>query len=169
MSVIDFAKAHPVAVGGGLLAAVVVVVMVLNAGGGGAATVTASPQGDASTGAALQAAQLSAQVRGQEISATAAMKESDNFTALAIAELQALISGRSIDAQREIAGLQIAADQATTINGQTLAAQVANKQTDAQVENARAMYGTINAQTAALVKQSEIAAQPKGLFSWLFG
>ncbi len=168
MSVLDFAKRHPVAVGGGVLVAIIAVVLVMSSGGGGTASVSA-PQGDASAGAALQAAQLQAQTQSAQLNAQLAAKESDNFTARAIAEIQAAIAGKGIDAQRELGAMQISADQATTLQGQTLAAQVQNAQTKAQTDQAAMMYGVINNQTNALVQQAQINKKQPGLFSWLFG
>jgi len=169
VSVLDFAKKHPVMVGGGVLVAIIAVVLVMSSGGGDGTASVVSQQGDASAGAALQAAQLQAQAQAYATDAALAAKESDNYTAVAIAEIQAAISGKSIEAQYQLGAMQIQSDQATTLQGQTLSAQVSNAQIAAQTQQTEMMYNTINNQTNALVKQAQINKKQPGLFSWLFG
>lgn len=168
MSIIDTVKAHPVGFGVAGVVAVIAVVLVLGSGSGGTAQATAAT-GDASTGAALQAAQLQVQAHGQDVAAAQQINDTNNATQIEIAKIQQSLGLATINAQQQLGSMQIEADRATTINGQTLSAQVQNNQITSE-------FATIQNQTNALVKISQInanaqvqAAQPHGLFSWLFG
>lgn len=167
---IEFVKSHPVGTG---VAVVVVIgaVFLLNAGGGGGGAVQSAPvaTGDASTGAALQAAQLAASTETSRISAQKEVALAGFHSQEEIAGIQAQIAGQGLDVQKILGSMTIEADKAVAISNTTLQSQVQNNQIAAQLEAQKEAYGTINNQTNALVKINAQNNKPKGLFSMIFG
>jgi len=157
MNPIEFVKAHPVATGAVIIGAVVVFMIVGNMGGGGEAQAAgpvgvALPQGggDAGVGLQLQAAQLAAQTRADEIAATERIALGEQATTKAIAEITAQIQGKGIEATQTINLATIGANKEVDLSKNTLAAQVANAQSAAETERVRSTNATIAQQSADL-------------------
>lgn len=166
---IEFAKRHPVAIGA-IVVGIIAVIFIGMSGGGSTSTVSGTASsGDASTGAALAQAQLQLQGQSQSLATQQAINDSNNAAAIQIAQIQQGTSLATINAQQQLGSMQIQADQATTINGQTLNAQVQNNQIAANLASTQAQFATIDKQTAALVQEAQIAKQPSGLLGWLLG
>lgn len=177
MSAIDFVKAHPVAIGGGVIGILVIFFIASNAGGGAAAE--ASPGvDDGQMNAGVQLQQLQS-AYADSASKTAASLQL-GMAALASQDKQAELSAHSTDYANTLAATvaQKGLEAQTFVS--TLTAQVEGE----RIANDRAataeQFATIRAQSAqqtkqtktilaAQVKQAEIAARPKGLFSFIFG
>jgi hypothetical protein len=175
MNPIGFVKSHPVMTGVGVVG-IIGLVFLLSSSGGGDGSVDNSSTSDVAAGTALQQYQLQAQAQQSAIGAQRDVALAEQSTALKIAELSASTRVQELNAQKEIglAGIDagkytsalqaqlsresINADKAKDANTTaTLMAQIKSSQ--------QTTMAALNAQT----QQAQIAAKPKGLFSWLFG
>lgn len=176
MNPIGFAKSHPVAVGVGVIGLAIVLFLALGPDGdvidGGAV----STSSDVGTGTALQQYQAQMQAQAMMVGAQKEIALAEQATALKVAELSFNSRAQEISAQKEL-GL---ASLDTTYKVSTLQSALESHKISAEVENKRTEQAMLSTQLqnsletmklafASQTEQAKIAAQPKGLFSWLFG
>lgn len=194
MSLVETAKAHPVAAGTIAVAAVVILYLLFK---GGSSTSTPSVSGtDVGAATDAYAAQQQAATQANQISASLQANSDNNAAAVHVADLQAALGSKQTDASETVALAQISAAQqyqslATTLYNQTqqagitadvnktsiaanqatttaqILASVLNTQTQAQVQVAQINNSTVQAQIAA--NAAVAANQCSGFFSCLFG
>lgn len=161
MSVVASVKSHPYLAAAGAATALVII-FALRASSGGASTGTQVTGSDVTQGEAFQTAQLQANtaIAGAQI---AAQSRSEEIAAgLQVAQLQAHTSDNANQLAAAIAMTQITSDAQNTALLTTLQADVANKNTAAQIERDRIASQTTIATTQsvanALISQSQIQA-----------
>lgn len=178
MSIIDFAKKHPVGVGIGVIAIIGVVLIVSSAGGGTeyVASDGTSSDGQVQAGLQLQALQIQASGQAAQVAADREVSLASIAAGLAARQLETQSADTQTAIAANVAQQQISAGvQVSSMQLANEAAQIAaskeiqlgqqltiTKQSEYQVQQTQAI---LNSQT----EQAKIAAKPKGLFSWLFG
>lgn len=153
-------KEHPYLTIGGIVGVVLLFVIINGASGAAVDTSASGDSGSVMDPMAAINAQLAA--HSSDVAAAQAVQQNENATKITLAQLN------SADAR-------YAADKAAELQEASLHTQevLAQAQLAAQQNITTATLNAQTAQTNAILKNNtelaKIAAQPKGLFSWLFG
>jgi len=168
---IEFAKKYPFIIGGVIIGIVVLVALI--GGGGGAAddstAVAGSSDGQIAAGLQLQQIQAQSQTASAQI---AAERE------ISLAGIAAALTGKQIDAEVSyntnvlaagIAEKTLASQQVQSSMQLNAELEKVKAEKETQLATVGALSNQATAATNASVRMAEIAAQPKGLLSWIFG
>lgn len=177
MNPIAIVQKHPLAVGASVLAVIAVVVIASGMGGGSTEVATVQPDdGAAMAGLQLQQLQQQAQLAAGETNAKLQLGMAQVAASKEVAVLQAQTQQTANAIAGNVALAQVDATKyqsslAADVEGRRIAAELAERQSaQATIQaQSQAQIAQTNAILAAQIEQARIAAQPKGLFSWLFG
>lgn len=173
MQIIETIKAHPVMTGAGVLVAIIAVYMLSGSSASSDDTTSTSTVDQSALAAGVELQKYQSEVAAQANATAAGLQanQDNNATSLALAKIQSDY-GYSV---AELSYTAHLADVNADIQTSSLAAQLEQKQIEADSAESLAYIGTINNQinTAASVQQSLIASQTKvatqSWFSKLFG
>lgn len=194
MSALDLIKAHPWLTGAGVITVIAGTWILTSPGtdtSGAIATTGGTSDAQIAAGLQIQGASLAAQSHSEEIQAARDVAIAHDAAALAVATLQSHTQDNANVLAANIAYETTAASERVTTLTTTLQAHNDAARIEADAAETASQYATIQAQTqaqvnlaaqyaqsqaqlvaannAAQVQLAEIAARPKGLFSWLFG
>lgn len=182
MNPIEFVKAHPVGVGIGVVVVIGVVLLVSSTGSTEYVSAGNGTSSDQSIAAGLQLQSIQSQ-------ASTAQMQIGAERELGMAGIAASLEAKKLetDASITLASLatnlglaQIGSQEKITLQESSLGYQAKAAEIQAQRDRDIALTSSITAQAqaqaqqtrdilAAQTKQAEIAARPKGLFSFIFG
>lgn len=173
---VNFVKAHPVATGASVLAIIAVVMVASSAGAQSSAPASGYDDSGTAAGLQMQALQTQAQLAAGETAAKLQLGLAQNATREKEIELQAQTTMNANDLAAQLAdkGLEVQ-KYVSSLTSANEAARIANERANTADQYATIRYQSeaqikqTNAILQAQVKQAEIAAKPKGLFSFLFG
>lgn len=164
-------KAHPFLTVGGVIGVVVIVALLAGGGGNTGEYDAAYATPNDADALSQMGAQLNAAMA--QIGAQRDVALNSNATQVTLAGIGADAARYAADKQTELESARLASIERTTIQTSTLAANL--KQSEIEAQRFLTERGLLSQekQTKLLVdsntKLAEIAAKPKGLFSWLFG
>lgn len=152
----EMIKRHPKIAIGALLAGVAVIAYSTLSGGGGGATTTGTDPNAIAAGVALQQSQMAQQTQLANNADALQAQQGNNATSIALADLQGKYSYDIASLAADVQTQTINATAQTNALQYTLAAQVQNNQTNAQVQEA-AIAGNTTIQTTQAVAGALVA------------